>query len=84
MNGRTRLPSLEVPSANSTMVSPCARRVTISPAACPTAVRRVRSTNTDRCNRANDETNGQVPTSFLATNETGATADSTGISSHVV
>ena len=84
MNGSTRLPSLDVPSANSTMVSPCASRARISPAACPTAVRRVRSTNTVRCSRASEETNGQVPTSFLATNDTGATADSTGMSSHDV
>ena len=56
----------------------------ISLAVSPTAVRRVRSTKTERCRRASDDTNGQVPTSFLATNDTGATADSTGMSSHDV
>ena len=38
----------------------------------------------DRCKRASAETKGQPPTSNLATNETGASADSTGMSSQDV
>ena len=56
----------------------------IAVAASPVACRRVRSTKTDRCSRAKAETNGQLPTSSFATNETGASADSTGMSSQEV
>jgi hypothetical protein len=54
--------------------TPWASRVRMSPAALPTAVRRVRSTNTERCSLASQLTNGQEATSCLATKETGATA----------
>ncbi len=43
-----------------------------------------RSTKTVRCSRASEETNGHRETSRLATNETGATAERNGISSHDV
>ena len=48
-NGSTRLPSLEVPSANSTTEVPDASRLTISAMASPVWWRRARSTNTVRC-----------------------------------
>ena len=70
-NGSTRLPSLEVPSANSTTEVPEARRCTISAMASPACWRRVRSTNTVRCMRAVMPTSGHFATSRLATKATG-------------
>src|SRR5680860_1194497 len=81
-NGTTPLPSLEVPSANRTTWSPASSRLRISFALSPTSLRRLRSTKTERCSLASQLTNGQVETSCLATNDTGATADSTVMSSH--
>ena len=79
--GTTPLPSLEVPSANSTMWSPPASRLKISFALSPTSFRLLRSTNTERCSLASQFTNGQDATSCFATNDTGATAESTVMSS---
>jgi hypothetical protein len=45
-------------------------------------LRRLRSTNTERCSLASQLTNGQDATCCLATNETGATAESTLMSIH--
>ena len=84
LKGNTRLPSLDVPSANKTTVSPCSSRAMIALAASPVAWRRVRSMKIERCRRAKAETKGQPPTSNLATNETGASADRTGMSSQDV
>jgi hypothetical protein len=47
----------------------------------PTSFRLVRSTNTERCSLASQLTNGQDATSCFATKETGATAESTVMSS---
>ena len=74
LKGRTRLPSLLVPSANRTMLSPLASRSAISPALCFTRVRRVRSMKTVRCSLASRLKKGHLPTSDFATKETGATA----------
>ena len=61
LKGKTRLPSLLVPSANSTMLSPFASRSAISPAWSFTSVRRVRSTKTLRCSFASWLKKGHVP-----------------------
>ena len=81
LNGTTELPSLEVPSANSTTWSPAWSRLRISLAFAVTSVRRVRSTNTEPCSLASQLTKGHDATSCLATKETGATAESTVMSS---
>ena len=84
LNGSTRLPSLEVPSANSTMVSPCARRAPISLGGL--ADRGPRGAIDEHRALQPGQRGDERPAapSFLATNDTGATADSTGISSHDV
>src|ERR1700716_1586916 len=62
------MPSLEVPSANSTTAAPPSGR------AC-------RSMKIVRCNFASQPNTGQRATSLLATNTTGASADITHMSS---
>ncbi|ODR95686.1 hypothetical protein AUC70_02010 [Methyloceanibacter stevinii] len=79
--GSTPLPSLDVPSAKNTTWSPASSRSRISFAFVPVCVRRSRSTKTERCSFASHFTKGQVETSCFATNETGATADNTVMSS---
>ena len=83
-NGSTLLPSLDVPSAKSTMMSPFESRPATSSACAPVAWRRSRSTKTVRCVLARKPTTGQPATSFLAMKETGATPARIGMSSQEV
>ena len=69
------LPSLEVPSGNSTSASPAISRSRISSRASPVWLRRGGSTKTVRCSRARVPKNGQLFTSDLATKDSGITAE---------
>src|SRR5215207_5803910 len=80
-NGRTRLPSLDVPSGKRTTTSPCTRRCAISAFACAVALRRARSRNTQRWSLAKRPITGQPATSDLATKDSGRSEASTGMSS---
>ena len=51
--------------------------------ASPVSLRRALVTNTVRCSRARVPKNGQVPTSDLATKDSGATAEKITISSQL-
>ncbi len=81
-NGSTRLPSLEVPSANSTTDVPPFSRLTISPTASAVWWRRLRSTNTVRCISAVTPISGQRRTSLLATKATGLSEPIATMSTH--
>ena len=81
LNGSTLLPSLDVPSGNSTTrVRPAINRPRISSRASAAWLRRWRVTNTERCSRARVPKKGQLLTSDLATKESGITAEKITIS----
>src|SRR5215210_6545798 len=80
--GRTRLPSLDVPSGKRTTTSPRTRRCAISAFALAVALRRARSRNTQRWSLAKAPTTGQPATSDFAIKDSGCSEPSTGMSSH--
>ena len=80
-NGRIRIPSPVVPSANSSIASPAASRAPIRAVAAPVSWRRARSMKTLRCRRAKSPITGHAATSLLAMKERGASEPMTGMSS---
>ena len=75
------MPSLEVPSANSTTASPVKSRSPISLVAAPVRCRAWRSMKMVRCSFDRKPNTGQFATSLLATNTTGPSAEITQMSS---
>ena len=67
--GRTRLPSLDVPSPNGSTGSPSASRWAISLFTSRVLCRQLRSTKTERCSRANSPNTGHAATSCLASED---------------
>ena len=75
--------SSEVPSGNSTSISPSLKRLAMASRAAPVSLLFARATKTVRCSRARVPKKGQSLTSDLAMKDSGATAEKITMSSQL-